>query len=84
MMLGLGQTAGSGSTTSTVSAGQSFLTGVQQWASPSAALTTATTLLSNPAAAFAGSALPFTLGVLAVPAALVLLIASMSGGGGRQ
>jgi len=79
MIMGLGDTTVTTQTTQTAGALQSFTTGLKQWASPSQALATTGTLLSNPSAALAGSALPFTLGVLAVPIGIIALVAGMGG-----
>ncbi len=79
MMLGIGQLGDTTTTGTTPSAFTSFTTGLQQWTSPSAALSTTTTLLSNPSTAFSSTALPFTLGVLAVPLGVLLLVMNMGG-----
>jgi hypothetical protein len=79
MIMGMGDTTTAATQTAPPSAMQSFTTGLQQWESPTQALATAGTLVSNPSAALAGSALPYTLGVLAVPIALILLVANMGG-----
>lgn len=78
MIMGLGATSATAPPASPT-AWQSFTAGLKQWESPSAALATAGTLVSNPGTAFSGSTLPYTLGVFAVPIALIALITGMGG-----
>lgn len=63
----------------TASAG-GFLTGAELWETPGAAFTAAQGVFTNASASFSSSNLPYTLGILAVPAALLLLILSMGKG----
>ena len=55
----------------------SFVSGAQQWLTPSTAITSAEGVFSSPSTAFSSANLPTTLGVLAVPAALILVILGM-------
>ena len=76
---GLGDTAATpaAGTTPTVSAPPGFTDGLKLWTSPSAAITATGTLLTNPSTAFSSGLMPFTIGVLAVPVGLVLLLTTM-------
>ena len=57
-----------------------FATGAELWTTPSAAFTAAQGILTNASSAFSSANLPYTLGILAVPVALVFLVMSMSKG----
>ena len=57
-----------------------FVTGAELWETPSAAFTAAQGVFTNASSAFSSTNLPYTLGILAVPAALVLLVMSMGKG----
>jgi len=73
-MMGLGQTSTTATSTPT------FTQGLTLWESPSSALSTVGSLVSNASTAFSGSLLPFTLGVLLPPIALVGLLFAMGKG----
>ena len=77
MMLGLGQSTTIAGTTITT---PTFIAGLEMWTSPSAALSTMGSIVSDPTDAFGGALLPFSLGVLLPPIALVAVVISMSGG----
>jgi len=63
-------------TTTTTSPG-SFLTGAELWETPSAAFTAAQGVFTNASTSFSSTNLGYSLGILAVPAALLLLVMSM-------
>jgi hypothetical protein len=54
-----------------------FLAGAKVWQSPSAGFTAAQGVFSNTTTAFSSTQLPYTLGVLAVPALLIFLVMGM-------
>jgi hypothetical protein len=51
-----------------------FVSGAEQWLTPSTAITSAEGVFTSPSTAFSSANLPTTLGVLAVPALLLLLL----------
>jgi hypothetical protein len=54
-----------------------FGEGVKAWTEPSSAVNALGVIAGNPTAAFSGAVMPFTLGLLAVPAALIAVVMSM-------
>ena len=62
----------------------SFSTGLQLWASPSNGVAAVEAIFANTTAAFSGSLLPFTVGVLLPPVALVGLLLFALGQGGKK
>jgi len=77
MMFGLGQTS---TTVSTAATTATFGSGIGLWTSPSSALSAMGTLISNPTTSYSSGVLPFTLGVLLPPIALIALVLSMGKG----
>lgn len=57
-----------------------FVDGIKLWETPSAAISAVSGVVSNASTAFSGDALPYTLGVLTVPAVLLMVL---MGGKGR-
>ena len=55
-----------------------FADGLSLWTSPSNAVAAISGIAAAPGAAFSGAVAPFTLGVLAVPLALVAAVLAMS------
>lgn len=53
---------------------QNFLTSAEVWQSPSAGITAAEGIFSNPSTAFSGTSLATTLGTLAVPLLLIWFV----------
>ena len=69
-------------TDSTTTAG--FTDGLKLWTTPSTAMTATTSIFSNLSTSFSGSALPYTAGVLAVPAIGAILLLNFLGGRRRR
>lgn len=75
MMLGIGDTAAVLPATA-----PGFTDGLTLWGTPSAAFTAVQNVFSNASTAFSGTQLPYTAGLLAAPAAALLLLLSLAGG----
>lgn len=68
-----------GDTTSTTSTPQGFTQGLTLWETPGAAFTAAQNAVTNYSTSFSGTSLQYTLGILAVPIAALVLLSSMGG-----
>ncbi len=76
MMLGDTTT---GTTTTAPVTPQTFQQGLTLWETPGAAFSAAQGAVTNYATSFSGSNLQYTLGLLAVPVAALVLLSSMGG-----
>lgn len=81
MMFGLGDTT---STTTPVTTTPGLTDGLKLWMSPSAAFSALGAVASNPSTAFSSALMPFTLGILLPPIALVAILMGSSGGGKKH
>jgi hypothetical protein len=61
-----------------------FSSGLNLWTSPGCAFSALTTLIASPSDAFSGPVLPFTMGVLLPPLALIGIGIAMMAGGRRR
>ena len=81
MQIGLGDSTTPATTTVAITA--TYVDGLKLWMTPSAALSAAGAVVTNPSTAFSANAAPFSLGILTPPLALLILVLGMSGGGRR-
>jgi hypothetical protein len=78
MMMGMGD----GTTGTVATASPGFTDGLTLWGTPSAAISAVQGVFTNASTAFSGTQLPYTAGVLAPPALLLIALLGMGGGGG--